>query len=105
MTRFIPTKGNFVSYAVFGAALILAMHPSSAFAAGGAASLDSFLTNVVNMITGPTGQALAVIAIALCGVSTMFGALSMRNAGFGILGVAILFSAAWIVGQITGNGA
>ena len=85
-------------------ALILAAQPASAQAVGGggAGSLDSFLTNVANMITGTTGQALAIIAVAVCGVGAMFGALSARAFGGVVLGCAIVFSAAWIVNKITG---
>ena len=85
--------------------LVLSMHPAAAQAAGGTGSLDSFLTNVVNMITGPTGQAIAIIAVALCGAGAMFGALSARTFGGVVLGCAIMFSAAWVVGKITGAGA
>ena len=84
-------------------ALMLAAQPASAQAVGGGAgSLDSFLTNVANMITGTTGQALAIIAVAVCGVGAMFGALSARAFGGVVLGCAIVFSAAWIVNKITG---
>ena len=87
-------------------ALILAAHPASAqTTGGGSGSLDSFLTNVANMITGTTGQALAIIAVAVCGVGAMFGALSARAFGGVVLGCAIVFSAAWIVNKITGSGA
>ena len=84
---------------------MLAAQPASAQAVtgGGTGSLDSFLTNVANMITGTTGQALAIIAVAVCGVGAMFGALSARAFGGVILGCAIVFSAAWIVGKITGS--
>ncbi len=86
--------------------LILAAHPASAqTTGGGSGSLDSFLTNVANMITGTTGQALAIIAVAVCGVGAMFGALSARAFGGVVLGCAIVFSAAWIVNKITGSGA
>lgn len=85
--------------------LVLSMHPAVAQTAGGTGSLDTFLTNVVNMITGPTGQAIAIIAVALCGAGAMFGALSARTFGGVVLGCAIMFSAAWVVGKITGAGA
>lgn len=83
---------------------VLASQPASAqtVGGGGTGSLDSFLTNVVNMITGPTGQAIAIIAVAVCGLGAMFGALSARAFGGVVLGCAIVFSAAWIVGKITG---
>ena len=83
--------------------LLVSIHPALA-QAGGTGSLDSFLTNVVNMITGPTGQAIAIIAVAVCGLGAMFGALSARAFGGVVLGCAIVFSAAWIVGKITGTG-
>ena len=84
------------------AALLLSMHPALAQTAGGAGSLDSFLNNVVNMITGTTGQAIAIIAVAVCGLGAMFGALSARAFGGVVLGCAIVFSSAWIVQKITG---
>ena len=84
------------------AALLLSLHPAMAQAAGGTGSLDCFLTNVVNLITGSTGQAIAIIAVALCGLGAMFGALSARAFGGVVLGCAIVFSAAWIVQKITG---
>ena len=84
------------------AALLLSIHPALAQTAGGAGSLDSFLNNVVNMITGTTGQAIAIIAVALCGLGAMFGALSARAFGGVVLGCAIVFSSAWIVQKITG---
>ena len=88
--------------AVFFTALALSMSPAQAQAAGGTGSLDSFLNNVVNMITGSTGQAIAIIAVALCGLGAMFGALSARAFGGVVLGCAIVFSAAWVVQKITG---
>ena len=88
--------------AAFVAALVLSMHPAVAQTAGGTGSLDSFLTNVANMITGPTGQAIAIVAVALCGLGAMFGALSARAFGGVVLGCAIVFSSAWIVQKITG---
>ena len=86
-------------------ALLLATPPASAqsVTGGGTGSLDSFLTNVANMITGTTGQAIAIIAVAICGIGAMFGAISARAFGGVVLGCAIVFSAAWIVGKITGS--
>ena len=91
--------------AVVAALVILSMHPAAAqtVTAGGAGSLNTFLTNVMNLITGTTGQVIAVIAIALSGVGAMLGAFSIRAFGGTVLGCAIVFSAAWIVGQITGS--
>lgn len=102
METSIPTRQAFIAPAVVAAILLLAMNPALAQGAGGTGSLDTFLTNVVNMITGPTGQAIAIIAVALCGLGAMFGALSARAFGGVVLGCAMVFSSAWIVGKITG---
>ena len=102
-TRLKDTAGSsrlLVPGAVAAALLMLSMHPAAAQTAGGAGSLNSFLTNIANLVTGTTGQ---VIAVALTGIGAMFGAFSVRAFGGVVLGCAIVFSAAWIVGQITGG--
>ena len=110
LTRAGQRLGNYaasrcaLTAAATAVALAAAAHPAAAQTVGGTGSLDSFLTNVVNMITGPTGQAIAIIAVALCGLGAMFGALSARTFGGVVLGCGMVFSAAWIVGKITGSG-
>jgi type IV secretory pathway VirB2 component (pilin) len=71
---------------------------------GGTGSLTTFLTNVVNLLTGTLGQSIAVIAVAGVGIAWALGQASPRFALGTVVGVAILFSSAWIVGQISGNG-
>jgi type IV secretory pathway VirB2 component (pilin) len=73
-------------------------------AAGGTGNLTTFLTNVVNLLTGTLGQSIAVIAVASVGIAWALGQASPRFALGTVVGVAILFSSAWIVGQISGNG-
>ncbi len=87
-----------------GLLTLLSMNPAAAQAAGGTGNLTTFLTNVVNILTGTGGTALAVIAVGLCGVATMFGSISARTFGGVVLGVAISFSSAWVVGTINGGG-
>ena len=99
------SKPDVVVPAVAFGVFLLSVHPAFAQATGGTGSLVTFLNNVVNLITGTVGQALAIIACALAGVGAMYGALSYRAFGGVVLGCAIVFSAAWIVGQITGGGA
>jgi len=70
---------------------------------GGAGSLTTFVNNIANLLTGTLGQAIAVVAIAIIGLSMAFGGFDMRRGGMSILGIAIIFSAAWIVQQITGS--
>ncbi len=71
---------------------------------GGTGSLTTFLTNIVNLLTGALGQSIAVIAVAGVGIAWALGQASPRFALGTVVGVAILFSSAWIVGQISGNG-
>jgi type IV secretory pathway VirB2 component (pilin) len=71
---------------------------------GGTGSLTTFLTNIVNLLTGTLGQSIAVIAVAAVGISWALGQASPRFALGTVVGVAILFSSAWIVGQISGTG-
>jgi type IV secretory pathway VirB2 component (pilin) len=72
--------------------------------AGGTGSLTTFLTNIVNLLTGTLGQSIAVIAVAGVGIAWALGQASPRFALGTVVGVAIVFSSAWIVGQISGNG-
>ena len=90
---------------IAAALVVLSMNPAAAQTAGGTGSLVTFLTNIVTILTGTGGTALAVIAVGLCGCATMFGAMSARTFGATVLGVAILFSAAWVVSTISGSGA
>lgn len=96
--------GHVATYAALvSVAILLLVHPAAAQTVGGSGSLTTFLQNIANLITGTTGQVIAVIAVALTGIGSMFGAVSARNFGLVVLGCAIVFSAAWIVGQITGG--
>lgn len=70
---------------------------------GGGSSLVTFLNNIANLLTGTLGTAIAVLAVALLGMSMMFGMFDRRHGLMSIFGIIILFSAAWVVGQITGN--
>ena len=98
-----PARGHFLPLLAFAAVLLVWADPAAAQAAGGAGNLTTFLQNVANIITGTAGQVLAVIAVAISGIGTMFGAMSFRTLGGVVLGCAIVFSAAWIVSQITGG--
>ena len=73
-----------------------------AFAQAAGSNVEGFLQNIVDLLTGRIARLLAIIAVVLLGLSVLFGALDMRRAGSTILGIIIPFSAAWIVGQITG---
>jgi type IV secretory pathway VirB2 component (pilin) len=72
---------------------------------GGTGSATTFINNIANLATGTLGQALSILALAIAGISFAFGAASFRTLGGVIMGVVIIFSAAWMVGQITGGSA
>lgn len=74
--------------------------PAQAQSAGGQGDLTSFLQNIVNLITGTTGQLLAVIAVCITGIACLMGAMSSRALGSVVLGIMLIFSSAWIVDQI-----
>lgn len=71
---------------------------------GGTGSATTFINNIANLATGTLGQSLSILAVAIVGISFAFGAASFRALGAVVMGVVIIFSAAWMVGQITGNG-
>lgn len=83
--------------------LLLAASPAQAQSAGGGGDITSFLQNVVNVITGTAGKLIAIIAIAVTGILKMMGVASMRTLATVVFGVMLVFSASWIVDQITGG--
>ena len=106
--RRLPSRAALKHSAILGllAGLLCAafVDPAAAQTVGGGGSLETFLQNIVNIITGRVGQLIAVLAIALVGIGWALGAVSPRTFLGTVAGIAILFSAGWIVGQITGVG-
>jgi type IV secretory pathway VirB2 component (pilin) len=94
------------AFALLTAALALVAVPALAQAVGGGAgaggtgNITTFLQNLVNIVTGTAGKLLAVLAICFVGIGALMGALSLRAAGGVVMGVMLIFSAAWIVDQI-----
>lgn len=78
--------------ALMGASLLL---PSAAMAY---APWETALQTVVNYMTGSTAHLLAIIAVAAVGVAMLAGHMSVRSALSVILGIAVIFGAATIVG-------
>jgi len=77
--------------------------PAHAQTGGGQGDITTFLTNIVNLITGPAGKSIAILGICVAGIGALLGALSLRVVGGVILGIMMLFSASWIVTQIVGQ--
>lgn len=90
------------SVAVLAGLLSLVLfEPALAQTAGN--NVEGFLQNIVDLLTGNIARLIAIIAVVLLGFSVMFGLLDIRRAGVVILGIVVVFSAAWVVGQITGG--
>ena len=89
---------------LLAATTLLLAHTDPALAqTGGGGTLTTFLQNIVNLITGPAGQLLSVIAICIVGIGALMGSLSLRQAGGVVFGVMLVFSSAWLVQQIIGG--
>lgn len=101
-----PVAGQSRRLAVFVAAMafmtILA-DPAYAQSAGGNTDLSTILQNAVNIITGTTGKVVCIGIVGVTGILTAAGACSMHTLGRVALGIGILFSAAWLVGQLLGS--
>ena len=63
--------------------------------------VESFLTTVVDAITGPIGKAIAAIAVMAVGFSFMTGRMDWTFAVAIIMGIAIVFGAATFVSSVS----
>lgn len=101
-----PSGGALRRYGAIGlmAGLLSLVLFEPALAQTAGSNVEGFLQNIVDMLTGNIARLIAIIAVVLLGFSVMFGLLDIRRAGVIILGIVVVFSAAWIVGQITGGG-
>ena len=80
------------------AALVLALAAGAALAAGPAVAQDlspisDMLTTVSEALTGPIGQALAVIAIIGAGITCLLGRLNFGWFAAVLAGVVLIFGA------------
>lgn len=62
--------------------------------------IDTFLTTIGTALTGTTGRAIGLIAVAAVGLAFLTGRMNWVFAGSTILGLVILFGAATILGGI-----
>ena len=83
-----------IGMALMGVGLSLLV-PSAAMAA---APWENALQTVVNYMTGSTAHLLAIIAVAAVGTAMLAGHMSIRTALSVVLGIAVIFGAATIVG-------
>jgi len=79
--------------------------PHAAMAAGGDSNaIEQVFCNVVVLLTGTTGKAIATVAIIAVGVGALLGKVSWGMALIVALGVALVFGAASIVLALGGSG-
>jgi len=88
---------------IFAVGICVAMLPDMAIA-GNQNAIDAVFCNVVTLITGSTGKAIATVAVIAVGVGALLGKVSWAMALIVALGIALVFGAATIVNFIA-NGA
>lgn len=66
--------------------------------------INTMLTTIGEALTGTTGRALGLIALAGVGILFITGRMNMLFAGSVVLGLAILFGAASILSGFGGAG-
>lgn len=86
---------------VFTVGLAVLVTSKSSHAAPKAVDPSKFFEQVIEILTGKIATSLAVIAVILLGLSAMFGMFDTRKAGMIILGIVLVFGAAWFVDQLT----
>ncbi len=87
--------------ALAGLIAFAAASPAHAQAAG---DIGGFLQNIVDLLNNNIIRLLAVVAVIFTGAAWLLGHLDMRRAATVVLGIVVMFSAAYIVDLITGGG-
>jgi type IV secretory pathway VirB2 component (pilin) len=85
--------------AIVGIAAIATPDPAYAQSA----NLEGFANNVLGMLSNGLLRALAVIAVIIAGAGWLMGRVNTGALVTVIIGIAIIFSAPWIVDQIAGS--
>lgn len=83
------------------AGFALLVSPDPAFAQS--ANLEGFANNVLGLLSNGLLRALAVIAVIIAGAGWLLGRVNTGALVTVIIGIAIIFSAPWIVDQIAGS--
>jgi type IV secretion system protein VirB2 len=83
----------------------LAALPHGAFAqmVGGGTDPSTILQNIATYVTGPFGQALAILAVMACGFAFMLGRIGLFLLGGIVGGIVLVFGAAFLVQQFVGG--
>src|SRR3546814_9087441 len=83
----------------------LALVPVPAWAQGmNQTQVDTMVTSILNVLTGPIAKGLAAIALVIAGHMFFFGQASKGLIDAIIIGCFIVFGAGWIGDMISGTG-
>lgn len=85
--------------------MVIAPDMAHASSAAGGAVIGDLLCTVVDWFTGPIGQGLATLAIIVIGVGALMGKVSWGMAIIVGIGVAVIFGASTLVGDLAGGAA
>ncbi|NML91687.1 hypothetical protein CAF53_23180 [Sphingobium sp. LB126] len=98
-----PLQRKVTSFAAIAAIVSIAtlLSPDPAFAQS--ANLEGFANNVLSLLSNGLLRALAVIAVIIAGAGWLMGRVNTGGLVTVIIGIAIIFSAPWIVDQIAGS--
>lgn len=90
----------FLALALFVAVMLV---PDMASATAGDSPMGSVLCKLVGWLTGPTGKALATLAIIIIGVGALMGKVSWGMAIIVAIGIAIVFGAPTLLTMLGGG--
>ncbi len=71
--------------------------------AGDSNAIEQVMCNVVLILTGTTGKAVATVAVIAVGVGALLGKISWGMALIVALGIALIFGASSIVTEVGGS--
>lgn len=82
--------------AALAAAIMVAVAPAPALAQD-LSPINAMFTTIGTALTGPTGRAIGLVALAAVGIAFFTGRMNWMFAGSVVLGLAMLFGAATIL--------
>jgi type IV secretory pathway VirB2 component (pilin) len=66
-------------------------------------AIEDALCNVVDLMTGRTGKAIATVAVIVVGIGALMGKISWGMAFIVAIGIALVFGAGTIVDAVSDN--
>ncbi|MBW8910816.1 MAG: TrbC/VirB2 family protein [Sphingomonas sp.] len=97
-----PQPGT-VRIAAFAALALIVLTTPDAVLAQGTDGITSMAQNILDWLQGSFAKTVATIAVIIVGFMFFTGRASMQLFVTVVIGIFIVFSAGWIVDQITGG--